>query len=221
MDVIEAILGRYSCRSFLDKPVNRDVIERILDAAKWSPSGANSQPWEVAVVAGSKLKILMKKLVRASEEEQPPRQEFNYYPKTWNEPFKSRRYKCGMGLYSTLGIRREDAEGRKQQWTANYRFFNAPVALFFSIDRGLAQGSIMDTGIFLQSIMLTAHFFELGTCPQAALGYYPDIVKPILNIPDSKILLCGMSLGYPDTEAPVNNYRSERTSLSSFVTWFE
>jgi len=123
-------------------------------------------------------------------------------------------------MYSTLGITREDTERQKQQWFANYRAFDAPVMLLFFIDNFLTEGSYMDYGMFLQSIMLAAVDEGLATCPQAALAEYPHIVREELGYDDSTILLCGMALGYEDTDATVNSYRTEREPVDQFTQFF-
>ncbi len=114
-----------------------------------------------------------------------------------------------------------DPEKRMQQWLRNYHFFGAPVGLLFFTDRRLATGSFMDTAMFVQNVMLAARGFGLATCPQASLAEYPDIVRSMLNIPPERALVCGMSLGYADASAPVNQYRLEREPVSAFTTWLE
>ena len=128
---------------------------------------------------------------------------------------------CGLQLYSTLNISRQDKEARLEQWAANYRGFDAPVMLFFFIDPGMETGSYMDYGMFLQSIMLVAVEEGLATCPQAALGEFPDIVKRFLDYPDELVLLGGMALGYEDTGALVNSYRTPREPAHTFTRFYK
>jgi len=221
MNVSEALKKRHSTRAFLKKAVETEKIRRILDAARHAPSGANTQPWNVAVVTGDKkrrLETLMEDAFRRGEK---GRMDYAYYPENWEDPYKSRRKACGLQLYSTLGITREDRERQMDQWVANYRAFDAPVVLYFFLDPVMETGSFMDYGIFLQSIMLTAVEEGLATCPQAALGEYPAIVKNELEYPEELILVCGMALGYEDTEAVVNHYRTPREGVDGFVRFFE
>jgi nitroreductase len=147
--------------------------------------------------------------------------DYNYYPQEWNEPFKKRRVICGAQLYSALNIERHDKERRLKQWVANYRAFDAPVVLFFFIDRAMQKGSFLDYGMFLQSLMLAAVAEGLATCPQAAIGQYPKLVKDFLGYGQDMILVCGMALGYEDKDAPVNNYRTEREAVEVFTRFFE
>ena len=221
MNVSEALEKRHSTRAFLKKAVETEKIRRILDAARQAPSGANTQPWRVAVVTGDKKRRLENLMEDAFRRGEKARMDYAYYPDNWEDPYKSRRKACGLQLYSTLGITREDKERQMDQWVANYRAFDAPVVLFFFLDPVMETGSFMDYGIFLQSIMLTAVEEGLATCPQAALGEYPWIVKNELGYPEELILVCGMALGYEDTEAVVNQYRTPREGGDGFVRFFE
>lgn len=217
MNIYEALSARKSVRAFLDKPVDQSIIERILDGARHAPSGVNTQPWQVAVVSGEAKNKLSGRLEQAFRQGIKPKMDYQYYPLVWEGIYKKRRVSCGSLLYEQLGIKREDKERRLEQWVANYNGFGAPVLLFFFIDKILETGSYLDYGMFLQSIMLAAVSEGLGTCPQAALGEYPDIVKEFVYFPQETTLLCGMALGYEDRDAPVNNYRVGREEVSGFT----
>jgi nitroreductase len=221
MKVEEAIVGRYSCRAYLDRPVPRAVIEKILDTARWSPSGANIQPWQVAVVQGETKERLSRRLIETFDRGAKPAPDYPYYPREWVEPYKSRRFQCGMALYQALEIERDDKARRLEAWKENYRFFGAPVALFFFLDRVMEQGAWLDIGLFLQSVMLAAREQGLESCPQASVADYPAVVREVLGIEEEKLLLCGLALGYPDTGHPVNNYRTDREPVERFTLWFE
>ena len=123
---------------------------------------------------------------------------------------------CGLMLYSTLNISREDKDRQLDQWALNYQAFNAPVILLFFIDRSMEKGSFMDYGMFIQSIMLSAVEKGLATCPQAALGEYPDIVRQEFPEYKDKMVLCGLALGYEDKDQIVNSYRTAREDIESF-----
>ncbi len=221
MNTIEAIKQRKSVRSFLKKDVELEKIKTILETAKHSPSGVNMQPWCVAVVSGDKKRAIENKLMDAFKDKEPQRMDYNYYPLKWEEPYKSRRKETGLLMYETLNITREDKEQQFRQWLKNYTAFDAPIVLYFFIDDFLEKGSYLDYGMFLQSIMLSATQLGLGTCTQAALAQYPDIVKKELGIENNKILLCGMALGYEDKEAIINSYRTPRIALDDFVTFHQ
>ena len=221
MNVIEALNQRKSTRAFLKQDVDKAVIEEILDAARHAPSGANTQPWQVAVVTGDKKRKLEQRLEAAFSDGIEAKMDYLYYPTEWSEPYKSRRVACGLELYRALHINREDKQRRRDQWAANYRAFDAPVALFFFMDAGLQTGSFMDYGMFLQSLMLAAVDKGLATCPQAALAEYPLLVKQELGYPENSILICGMALGYENHDAAINHYRMQRDEVSAFARFFE
>lgn len=221
MNVRDALAQRKSTRAFLDKPVDKAIITRILDAARLAPSGANTQPWQVAVITGDtkqRLQTAVEGAFRSGAEKQLA---YQYYPVTWREPYKSRRMTCGLQLYSAVGITRQDKGKQQDQWAANYRAFDAPVMLLFFMDPVMETGSYLDYGMFLQSIMLAAVEEGLATCPQAALAEYPDIVKHILDYPDDVVLICGMALGYENKDASVNSYRTLREDVASFTRFFD
>jgi len=220
MDVIKALEQRKSTRAFLDKAVTEEQINTMLNAARYAPSGVNTQPWSVAVVTGESKISLQTKIEAAFRSGDKGKRDYQYYPTEWAEPYKSRRKECGLLMYSTLGIKREDKERKLDQWAANYRAFDAPVMLLFFMDSGMQSGSYMDCGMLIQSTMLSAMDLGLRTCPLASLADYQHIVKLELDFGHDKILLCGMAVGYEDTEALVNSYRTSREEVSSFTGYF-
>jgi nitroreductase len=221
MNVIDAIQNRISTRAFLSKEVPQELISGILSIASWAPSSKNTQPWEVAVVMGeTKQKIsdaLLEHFRNKVESKPDIREEAKLEGK-----YRERAFACGMALYSALKIERGDKAKRIAQWEDNYHFFGAPVGLFFFTEKSLWDAAILDCGMFIQNVMLAAEEFGLATCPQHSVGDYPQIVKDILgDTYQNKVLLTGMSLGYPDINAPVNNYRTERADLDEFVRFFD
>ncbi len=220
MKVNEALLARKSVRSFLNKEVEEEKIMHILESAKYSPSSTNMQPWEVCVVRGKTKKNLNEKILKAFDRGQKEEMDYQYYPDKWKEPFKSRRIAVGREMYSILKIEREDKESRIKQWRTNYSAFNAPIVLYFFMDSSLKGGSYLDYGMFLQSIMLASVELGLGCCSMGSLAEYPSIVKETLGVDNNKILLCGMALGYEDTDAPINSFRTQRASLNEFVAFY-
>ncbi|KFL33158.1 MULTISPECIES: nitroreductase [unclassified Sulfurospirillum] len=219
MTVSEALKARKSTRAFLPKEVSPTLIKAILEDAKHAPSGVNMQPWHVHVVSGEKKRTLETKVIEAFERGDKEVMDYAYYPSSWEEPYKSRRKETGLLMYATLGIAKEDKPRQIEQWKLNYRAFDAPVVLYFFIDKSLEKGSYLDYGMFLQSVMLSATEKGLATCPQAALAEFPSIVKRELGITENLLLLCGMALGYEDKEALINRYRTPRMSLEAFVTF--
>ena len=221
MNVTEAINQRHSCRAFLTKAVPLDQIKEILNKAKRAPSGVNMQPWEVVVATGQAKQELSTKMKEAFRQGNAEKMEYHYYPTTWVAPFKARRAETGMQLYEALNIKREDKQQRLKQWEANYDAFNAPAMLLFFIDSTLETGSYLDYGMFLQNIMLLAEESGLATCPQGALGEFPQLIKKQLGMAENKILIGGMALGYRDEKHPVNQYRTPRAELEEFCQFVE
>jgi len=220
MEVTEAIRNRKSVRAFLDKPVPDELVNEILDCARWAPSGGNSQPWHVAVLTGKTKQQVGSALAKRRADGVNANPDYQYYPSEIEEPYIARKRACGHTLYSALGIERNDIETRKAQWMKNYHSFRAPVMLLFFIDSILEKGSWVDIGMFIQNVMLAARGHGLETCPQAALAEYPDVVRNLLNIPDCRKLVCGMALGYADYNDPSYQYRTEREPLKEFAQWF-
>ncbi|NOR79535.1 MAG: nitroreductase [Methyloprofundus sp.] len=221
MNVIEAIQQRKSVRAFLNKEVKESTVNAILTAASHAPSGANMQPWQVAVVTGETKLKLQAQIESCFRKGDKGKADYQYYPEQWIEPYKSRRIACGLQMYSTLKIVREEKQRQLDLWAANYRAFDAPVMLLFFMDASMQTGSFMDYGLFLQSIMLAAVEQGLATCPQASLADYPEIIKTTLGYPQYTILLCGMSLGYEDKKALVNTYRTPREDVSAFTRYYK
>jgi nitroreductase len=215
--VLEAIASRRSVRGFLDRPVDRAVVERLLEVARWAPSGSNTQPWKVHALQGSAREALCALLTRAHLDDEPERPDYAYYPRTWRTPYIERRRATGWSLYRALGIERGDREGAKQYRGRNYRFFGAPVGLIVTMDSDMEAGSWIDMGAFVQNILVAARAFGLHTCPQAAFSNYADLVRQQLGLPDTQVVLCGVAIGYPDWDDPANAERAGREAVGSFA----
>jgi nitroreductase len=221
MNVIDALRSRKSIRAFSDRTVPVETVRKILDAARHAPSGTNTQPWQVAVVTGEKKRELCSLMETQFRNGTRGKMDYSYYPLEWSEPYKERRKVCGLQMYSALNISREDKQRQLDRWAANYRAFDAPLMLLFFLDSVMETGSFLDYGMFLQSIMLAAVEEGLATCPQAALGEYPEIVKRELEYPADSLLIGGMAVGYEDQEAVINSYRTERLSVDDFTRFFD
>lgn len=219
MTVEEAIVGRQSIRAFLPKAVPHDLLERVLHTAGRAPSGSNIQPWRVYVLEGALKDSLCDDLVARHANGDEGKREYNYYPVKWRDPYLARRRETGWGLYGLLGIGREDKDQMAAQHRQNYTFFGAPVGLIFTIDRDMELGSWLDTGMFIQSVMIAARGEGLETCPQAAFCQYHDVIQDRLKIPAGQQVVCGMAIGYGDPDAKINRFRTTRIPTVDFVTW--
>jgi nitroreductase len=218
--VTEAVRERHSVRAFLDRPVDKAVVEELLTLAGRAPSGGNLQPWHVDVLTGEPLAAL-KARVRESFAANPAGEgtEFPVYPPALEEPWRTRRFRGGQQLYDAIGIAREDRPARLGQFARNYELFGAPVGLFFSIERGFGPPQWAHVGMFIHTIMLLAVERDLGTCAQEAWAAMHRTVAEFLEMPESRMLYCGMALGWPDPDHPINRWRTEREPLESFATF--
>jgi len=220
VDIEQAILQRQSIRAYEDRDVSNETIRAILDAARWTPSGVNTQPWQIEVVTGAS-KQRISDAILSAREQSPAKPDYDYYPAEWREPYKARRKACGLALYGALAIGREDKDKMIEATNNNFRFFDAPVGMFFFMDRDMGQGSWLDMGMLLQSVMLLAKSHGLDTCPQASLAENPDVVRQMLGVSEDKLLVCGLSMGYAQANAAVNQYRTERLSVDEFTHWHD
>ena len=222
-----AITSRRSIRAFLPTAVPRQTIEDILAVASRAPSGVNTQPWKVHVLTGTAKQALSAEILAAHDANAAAGStgadagEYDYYPTEWVSPYLERRRKIGWDLYGLLGIAKADKARMHAQHGRNYRFFDAPVGLIFTIDRILRQGSWLDYGMFLENIMVAARGRGLDTCPQAAFIAFHRIIAARLQLPATEMVVCGMSLGYADGQAPENQLVTEREPVSSFARFIE
>lgn len=222
--VDEAITSRRSVRAFLPKPVSREDIQELLEVAARAPSGSNTQPWKVYVLTGATRQRLSDAIMATyldPEKVSEHKEEYNYYPVQWVAPYVDRRRKVGWDLYALLGLTRENKSGMQAQHGRNYQFFDAPVGLIFTIDRIMEQGSWLDYGMFLQSVMVAARARGLDTCAQAAFTQFHKVITQVLELPENEQVVCGMALGYADQEKIENTLITEREPLSGFAKFME
>jgi len=216
--VYDAVASRYSCRAFLDKAVDPDILSRVLTAALRTPSGGNVQPWHMYLVRGGamgRLKTLMAETVMARPEGDAP--DYDIYPPSLKEPYRSRRFAVGEDLYGALGIARENKIGRLMWLSKNFQFFDAPVGLFCLVDRSMGPPQWSDLGMVLQTIMLLLQEEGLASCAQEAWSRYGKTVTDFLGAPPDQMLFCGMAIGYGDDKAEANSFRAQRASLDDVL----
>lgn len=226
--VDEAITSRMSVRAFTSKPVEKSVLSHLLEVASRAPSGTNTQPWKVYVLQGASRDSLVDKVCAAHDAVRADPslatqyvEAYDYYPEKWVSPYIDRRRENGWGLYGLLGIGKGDKDQMHAQHQRNYRFFDAPVGLMFTIDRVLGRGSMLDYGMFIQSIMVAARGQGLATCPQAAWNGFASIILPHIGAGPDEMLVCGLALGYADETATVNAFHTPRVPVQDFTTWLD
>jgi nitroreductase len=223
-----AITTRMSARAFTQQAVTREVITDILQVASRAPSGTNTQPWKTYVLQGASRNTLVEKVCAAHDAVRANpalaadyREEYDYYPTQWVSPYIDRRRENGWSLYGLLGIGKGDKDKMHAQHQRNYRFFEAPVGLMFTIDRVMGRGSLVDYGMFLQNIMVAARGRGLHTCPQAAWNGFSSIILPHIGAGANEMLVCGMALGYADAADAVNSFHTPRVPVAEFTQWLE
>jgi len=216
LNVSEAVAARRSVRAFLPTPVARNIVEKILDQARFSPSGGNVQPWNAVVVAGEPLQQLLRKVadgIAAGRTDS----EYASYPDTLPDPWMARRRQNAAELYGTLGIGRENREARHAQTARNWIGFDAPCIMFCHIPRFMGVAQWADLGIWLQTVMLLMEEAGLSTCAQGAWSHGGVTVREALGIADDHVLACGLAIGYADPDAVVNRLRTSRAPLEETV----
>jgi nitroreductase len=221
-----AITSRMSARAFTSAPVSRQTLTDLLQVASRAPSGTNTQPWRVYVLQGESRAALIDKVCAAHDAVRANpalanefREEYDYYPEKWVSPYIDRRRENGWGLYNLLGIGKGDKDKMHLQHQRNYRFFDAPVGLMFTLDRVMGRGSLLDYGMFLQNLMVAARARGLHTCPQAAWNGFAKIILPHIGAGADEMLVCGMALGYADEDDVVNTFHTPRVPVAEFTHW--
>jgi len=214
MDVNAAVQKRMSVRQFTNEPVPDETLRSLLADAARAPSGGNLQPWRIYAVNGESMTKMREFLAT-----QPPidKPEYDIYPAELGEPYRTNRFTVGEQMYATLGIPREDKDGRRRQFAYNNDFFGAPAAIFCFVDRGMGPPQWSDLGMFLQTFMLLAVERGLGTCAQEYWAVRHVAVRSFVGAPDNEMLFCGVAVGHVDDSAPINSLKSERMPLDMWT----
>lgn len=214
---------RHSVRAFLPKAVAPDLLQHVLQLARYAPSGTNTQPWQVFVVTEQARDRVVSKVCAAQmalfanpDLATQYQESYAYYPKQWISPFIERRRENGWSLYGLLGIEKGDKDKMAAQHLRNFQFFDAPVGLFFCVNKIMGIGAKMDIAMFMQNLMLAAKAHGLDTCPQAAWNSFQAIILPEIGASDDLELVCGMALGYADSAAVVNQLQTPRLEVAEF-----
>ena len=221
MNIKQLIESRYSVRSFLDKDVGFEKVKSILDTANSAPSGGNIQPWKVYVLGNNSKNELVTQALNNYDTGVQEDIEYEIYPKPLAEEYKKRRSQCAADMYDALSIARDDIDTRLKQVRENFKFFGAPVGMIVTIDKSFAQNGWGHVGMFLQNLWLTAISEGLGVCLQESWSIYPKTVKKVIDCPDNEMIWCGIAMGYPNNEDPINNYRTSRDSIDTFASFID
>lgn len=218
-DIVDAVIrSRRTVRAFLPIPVPRAELVEILDVARTAPSNSNTQPWSVHVLEGEPKRRLSEALLRShAQNDLPPSQHF---PPELSQDCAGRQADFGARYYAALGINRDDAPARHRQSGHNFRFFDAPIGLIFTIDACLTRHSWADYGMFLQTVMIAARARGLDTCPQVSFVRHAPVIAAFLGLSPGQTIVCGMSLGYADDGAAVNSLDMPRVPVERFAAFW-
>ena len=219
MDVSEALKKRRSVRAYLDKPVDDELLRRILTDAQSAPSNCNTQPWHLSIVSGAARDELEEALVKEITQGGVQAPKFTPGDKALNGIYKERQVECAIAYYNAADIARDDKLGRMKLLLENWRFFGAPHVGFLSMPATMGEVNAVDVGIYLQSLMLLFVENGIASCPQGALAFYPENIKKIASIPEENGILCGISFGYADPDSPINQFQTTRAALEDTVSF--
>jgi len=217
MELKDAVFSRRSIRAFLPDPVPREKILKIIEIARWAPSWGNIQPWEIIVADGAKAKTLAEAFVAESKKGATPRPDIDM-PVKYPAVHKERYVSLGRALFTDMGIAREDKQARTEHYLNMYRFFGAPAVIYLTIDEGLNEPyACLDIGSIGTTICYLAYQEGLGTIYLAASMHYPEIVRKILEMPETKKVVIGIAVGKPHPEAPASLFRSQREPVDKIM----
>ncbi len=220
-ETFETIAKRHCKRAFLDKTVDKKVLESIINVASHAASSKNTQPWKVNIVLGEKLKILKNQMCQQFDSGDFDQPDYEYSPNPLPEIHMVRARACGYALFELKNIDRKDREKRTAHDRENFECFGAPVLMVFTLDKDSQKGTFLDLGLYIQNIMLACTSLGLGSCPQYSLTNVGNTIKKELNIPSDEILVCGLSMGFPDESEKVNTFIPERIASDAFTTWHQ
>ncbi len=221
MDVLQAIKERRSIRSFKQDPVPQKVLQEILEISCRAPSAMNSQPWEFTVLSGEMLEKVKQANVEKLRSGESPHPEHAVGNWPSDSVFRKRQVDLAKQLFQIMGIERDDKEKRTQWMERGFRYFDAPAAIIICVDSVLDEAApLLDIGAVMQNITLAALAYDLGTCIEDQGVMYPEILRELVNIPESKRIIIAIAIGYPDWEFPANKIETPRLSLDANTSWY-
>jgi len=216
---LSIITSRHCKRAFLDRPVPRQVLERVLSAASHAPSPRNTQFWQVAVLMGEARDELSRRLCAALDSTESYEPDYVNRPTPMGALHEQRAFEWGAAFYGTMGISRDDHASREEFERKNLCFYGAPVAMVFHLPSNAVPGTFLETGFFLQSVMLGLVACGLGSCPQYSVARYSNVIRDFLDLGSERLVVCNLSVGYIDESAPINSFYPERAALEEYTRW--
>ena len=220
--VFRAVLDeRHSKRAFLAEPVPRALLENVLATAAHAPSTRNAQPWQVAVVTGQRKVALARRLCAEFDRGVTPSPDYEYRPARPDRTGDARAREASVGVLLAKGRDGTDRAARRAHLRDNLEFYGAPVEMIFHLPVDARPGQFLEMGFFLQNVMLALVACGLGSCPQFSVAGYADAIRDELRLVADRLVVCGLAVGYPDAEAPVNHFHPGRAELADFVQWHD
>jgi len=220
MEIIEAIKKRKSIRGFKPDPVPKEVLYSILETSLRAPSANNTQPWEFVVLAGRSLDAVREANLEQFARGAPFNPGIPIPRDKWPHPYRRRQLELGIELFRLMGITRDDTEGKIRWAEAGLSFFGAPAAILICVDESDKDiVYLFDCGTVAQTIALVALDHGLGTCIQRHVTNYPDAVRAATGLADTKRIVIGIAVGYPDPDSPVFRLESKREPIDQVTTW--
>jgi nitroreductase len=221
MEVREAILGRRSIRNFLKQDIPEKLVQEIMADSQWAPSWGNTQPWELMIISGAPLETFKQKNKDALFSGIKPNPEI-LMPEVFPPLLKKRYVDVGKRVLQSLSIDRKDLDGRLKYYGDMFYLFDAPVMVLFLLNKEvILEYAMLDVGLYLQTLMLSAHDKGVGGIVLAAAVNYPDVLRSLFPIDVDKTIVIGAVLGWPDPEAPVNHFERQRADFNETVTWIK
>jgi len=218
--LFDLLFSRYSCREFLADEIPESILRELVSAARCAPSSANLQPGKLHVFTGEPLALLRAQLSDIAEAHPPEPPAYSYFPQPMSPTLKTRQREAGYALYQALNISRRDLAGRRRQFAANYRFFDAPVGIIVTIERNMGKGCFMDLGMMLMSFFLLAQSLGYHTCAIGALSHYAETLHKLLALPADERVVCGIALGRANPNAAVNQFRTQRQNIDDYAAFY-
>lgn len=219
MELVQAMKSRKSIRGYNAVPVPKETLAQVLEIARNAPSANNTQPWEFIILGGAVLDELKRTLEEKFVSRTQPHPDFELRrPPTG--VYRSRQVELGKSLFQLMDIARDDKEKRKQWVLKMIRFFDAPNAIIIATDTEVSDHlSIFAIGAISQNIALAAVNLGLGTCIENVVVLYPEVIRQIAGIPESKKIVIGIAIGYPDWDFPANKVQISHEPLANLTSW--
>lgn len=216
MNLTDALTARYSCRAYRADKVPQDIITAIVNDARHTPSWCNAQPWQLLITDAET--DAFREALYAHALAHPPQPDLDW-PASYPGVYSARRRTCGWQLYEAVGVEKGDRAASARQMMENFRLFGAPHVALLTSPAELGPYGAMDCGGFVTAFCLAAFARGVATIPQAAVAAHAPFVRDYFDLPADRLLLCAISFGYADPDAPANQFRTERASAADIIAF--